>query len=305
MNPITLLREAIKAVPAVKWALGMAGIAAVVEIVLGTKKLGPQVAVIGALIVIGLMFLLVVFSRFAGRQNVGLLGPAVVLVWFYTVAAIATTVLLFTSHFLDWPRLRATIRTQPIELSGIANCPLNWLLNPPVGQTLLGNIKYKILTGNTAVACTYALFQPNMPRDITIPLNGLTGVREVHMLVDGDYSELSPGGQVGFVGLRYTDDFEQDVMLIVNQTIAETWSYDDAGVGASKLTPPAGVQWAVAWSEAQPRCDNSGKCRNAHGFLHSLSIETARAKGLKSIQIHDSSQKAGINLTALTLEVAE
>jgi hypothetical protein len=102
MDPIKLLRDAITAVPAVKYALGIAGIAAVVAIVLGLK-LNPQVAVFGTLIVLGLMFVLVVFSRYAGHNSTGFLGPATLLVWFYTLAVIATTVLFMTSYFLHQP----------------------------------------------------------------------------------------------------------------------------------------------------------------------------------------------------------
>jgi hypothetical protein len=102
MNPLRVLREAIKAVPAVKFALAVAGVAAVVAIVLGFR-LKPEVAVFGTLIVIGLMFVLVVFSRYAGEQNATFVGPAVVLVWFYTLAVIVTTTLFITSYFIHWP----------------------------------------------------------------------------------------------------------------------------------------------------------------------------------------------------------
>lgn len=103
MDPLKLLRAAIAAVPAVKYALGIAGIAAVVAIVLGLR-LNPQVAVFGTLIVLGLMFILVVFSRYAGQASVdGFLGPASLLVWFYALAVIVTTVLFMTSYFLHSP----------------------------------------------------------------------------------------------------------------------------------------------------------------------------------------------------------
>jgi hypothetical protein len=101
MNPLKLLREAVKAVPAVKFALGVAGIAAVVAIVLGFR-LEPERAVFGALIVLALMFVLAIFSRFASK-NISLLLPAKVLVWFYTSAVIVATTLLITGYFFQWP----------------------------------------------------------------------------------------------------------------------------------------------------------------------------------------------------------
>jgi len=103
MDPLKILRDAIAAVPAVKYALGIAGIAAVVAIVLGLR-LSPQVAVFGTLVVLGLMFILVVFSKYAGQASVaGFLGPAKLLVWFYTLAVIVATILFMTSYFLHRP----------------------------------------------------------------------------------------------------------------------------------------------------------------------------------------------------------
>jgi hypothetical protein len=102
MDPFKLLKTAIEAVPAVKYALGVAGIAAVVAIILGFH-LNSQVAVFGTLIVIGLMFVLVVFSNLSQRPDNNLHGPATVLVWFYTVTVMASTVLFITSYFWGLP----------------------------------------------------------------------------------------------------------------------------------------------------------------------------------------------------------
>ena len=108
MDPLRLLKEAIKAVPAVRYALGVAGIAAVVAIVLGLK-LGPEVAVFGTLIVLGLMFILVLFSQYAGSKVAGgadtnvMFGPITLLVWFYTIALVLVTSLFISSYFLHVP----------------------------------------------------------------------------------------------------------------------------------------------------------------------------------------------------------
>lgn len=102
MDPFKLLKEAIIAVPAVKYALGVAGIGAVVAIIIGFR-VNPQVAVFGSLIVLGLMFILVVFSRYQEQQAPKAVGPADVLVWFYTLAVISATILFMTSYFWHWP----------------------------------------------------------------------------------------------------------------------------------------------------------------------------------------------------------
>jgi len=102
MNPFKILQSAIAAVPAVKYALGVAGIAAVVAIVVGFK-VNLQVAVFGTLIVLGLMFVLVVFSSLTKQDDAAFASPATVLVWFYTVAVMASTILFITAYFWSWP----------------------------------------------------------------------------------------------------------------------------------------------------------------------------------------------------------
>ena len=104
-GPIQILREAIRAVPAVKYALGVAGIAAAVAIILGFH-MKPEIAFFGTVIVIGLMFVLVTFSRYAGQGHSHLIGPAILLAWFFTLALMATTTLLMTSYFIHWPPIQ-------------------------------------------------------------------------------------------------------------------------------------------------------------------------------------------------------
>lgn len=102
MDPLKVLKAAIQAVPAMKYALGVAGIGAVVAIVLSFNN-GPQSVVFGGLIVVGLMFILVVFSRYATAMSEGnvnaSLGPATVLIWFYTIAIMVATTLYGWSVF--------------------------------------------------------------------------------------------------------------------------------------------------------------------------------------------------------------
>jgi hypothetical protein len=82
--------------------LGVAGIAAVVAIVLGLR-LKPEVAIFGTLIVLGLMFILVIFANFAGQAGPVVVGPARALVWFFTVATMIVMCLFISSYFVAWP----------------------------------------------------------------------------------------------------------------------------------------------------------------------------------------------------------
>ncbi len=108
-NPLKLarefLREAVEAVPAVKYALAVGGVASVVAIVIGRFGLGldPRVAVIGAVVMIILMVVMLIFARGTDAAGETFRWPILVLTWSVLVLFIATSGCLFTSVFFKWP----------------------------------------------------------------------------------------------------------------------------------------------------------------------------------------------------------
>jgi hypothetical protein len=104
MEPIAILKEAQKAVPAVKFALGVAGIAAAVALVVGVIK-DVKVAIFGTIIMLGLMFILLVFSSIARKATSKVTqGFAYILAGFFVLMIMGTTFFLFTSAFFAYPR---------------------------------------------------------------------------------------------------------------------------------------------------------------------------------------------------------
>jgi hypothetical protein len=101
-TPLNILHQAIKAVPAVRWALGVSGILAVIAIAVSAWKINLIVAVLGVPIMLVLMTGLVIFAALANDHTV-LVKPAFVLTWFSLVLVMATASALFTSIFLDKP----------------------------------------------------------------------------------------------------------------------------------------------------------------------------------------------------------
>lgn len=101
-GPMSFLREAIKAVPAVKYALGVGGVVSVIAI-LGSFGISNRVAVIGFPIILISMVLLVLFAKLAADNPQHFLVPVTVLTWFSIIAMIATVVLVFTGVFFKWP----------------------------------------------------------------------------------------------------------------------------------------------------------------------------------------------------------
>jgi uncharacterized membrane protein len=101
-GPTAFLREAIRAVPAVKYALGVGGIVTVIAIV-SSFGISYRVAVVGFPIILILMVLLVVFARLAAANPEHFLLPLTVLTWFSIIAMVATILLIFTGVFFGWP----------------------------------------------------------------------------------------------------------------------------------------------------------------------------------------------------------
>ena len=104
-DPWSVLQAAIRAVPAVKYALAVGGIGAVVAIVAGFR-IDYRVAVFGTIIILGLMFVLVVFARQAGTRR-ALTGGAPIFLfatWAFVVLTVATPTMLFTCTFFSWPK---------------------------------------------------------------------------------------------------------------------------------------------------------------------------------------------------------
>jgi hypothetical protein len=109
IDPRRVLTDAIAAVPAVKYASGIAGIAAAIAIV-GSFKLGLPVAALGTVVMLGLMTALLLFARAAGAgqptevQGPNILeGPAVLMVWVFTLLTCATGVMIFSVTFFGKP----------------------------------------------------------------------------------------------------------------------------------------------------------------------------------------------------------
>lgn len=121
---LRIVRESIKAVPAMKYALAVAGLLAVVALV-GAFKVSPQMAVLGALVTLVLMVAMVVFARLTTTAPRHFFLPAQIMMWAFLGLTIATACLLFTSAFFQWPRgLRELTAPQATERAAVAPPPV-------------------------------------------------------------------------------------------------------------------------------------------------------------------------------------
>jgi len=136
MEPFKVLSAAVKAVPAVKYALGIVGVIAVIAIV---KSFGIdyRVAVLGAATLLVLMTGLVIFAKLAAKRESFFHWPAVIFTWFALILIIASAIALFTSVFCGRPlELRYGIPPRRgVEKDGSA-------AEPRVGFLQLGKPQY-------------------------------------------------------------------------------------------------------------------------------------------------------------------
>jgi hypothetical protein len=136
LNPLPLLREAITAVPAVRYAVGVLGIAAALAIALAWFT-DLRVAAFGVLVMLALMVLLAIFAALTTalpqlRAAALILAYSVVVFWIASMGAVVSWVLSgWPSHLdelLSSARRIGTVRARRGSL-------LNWVLPGQLHQT--------------------------------------------------------------------------------------------------------------------------------------------------------------------------
>src|SRR6266850_1819406 len=103
LNPVTILKGAIKAVPSMKYALAVLGLMAVVAIVT-VWRIQYEVAIVGAVILLGLMVPVLIFAKLTTMKPGRLIIPALVMMWSFLLLTVATAFLLVTCAFFQWPK---------------------------------------------------------------------------------------------------------------------------------------------------------------------------------------------------------
>jgi Ca2+/Na+ antiporter len=97
-----LLDSSVRAVPATRYAHGLAGI--VVSACLAMVLAGsPTAAIMGASVMLGGSIVLLVFAKLSDAKPKMLRGPMKITLWAVTLLFLATLTLLFTSFFFGKP----------------------------------------------------------------------------------------------------------------------------------------------------------------------------------------------------------
>ena len=152
LSPFRILKEAIKAVPAVKYALRIAGVASVIAIVAGFK-VDYRIAVFGTIIMIALMLLLLIFSNAASPKNKRSLRlPSLALTWSFLLLIIFSATLLATSFFFSWPQELAFYFPPKVEKTDVI---ISGRVTDEEGHPIIG-AQINILNHNFNITSTEA-----------------------------------------------------------------------------------------------------------------------------------------------------
>jgi hypothetical protein len=112
LSPWALFLEAYRRLPVLKWALGVAGIGALVAVVLSFHT-SPAVAGFGILIAIGLAGLLFLFAVCTQLKMTAFANLAVAFLWAVTLLSVIAISLVLTSYFFSWPRQFSDRKPEP------------------------------------------------------------------------------------------------------------------------------------------------------------------------------------------------
>ena len=104
LDPLTLLREANRRVPALKYAFGIVGIAAVIAIIKGLDINSASIPIGTILLVFGLMILVFVFSVLVRSKNKSIQNAGIILLYAVVLSAVFSGALLISSIFFDFPK---------------------------------------------------------------------------------------------------------------------------------------------------------------------------------------------------------
>lgn len=102
LNPLTILKDAVKAVPAMKYALAVLGLVAVVAIV-SLWRVKYEVAIFGAVIILALMVPVLVFAKLTKVAPKHFLTPTRVFMWAFVILTIVAGTCLFTAAAFKQP----------------------------------------------------------------------------------------------------------------------------------------------------------------------------------------------------------
>jgi hypothetical protein len=158
LKPWNVLQSAISAVPAVRYALGVAGVGAAAAITAAFFK-SPEAAIVGTLVMLGIMVLLLLFAAATQAARGLLLVPSLVLTWALVLLLISSLTLTASSVFFRFPMPYPELIQQfePVHRTQIAIVTVDKTSQKPLGGALVslksvGTSQRKVTNGSGKAA---------------------------------------------------------------------------------------------------------------------------------------------------------
>lgn len=102
LSPLAVYNSAVKAVPSIKYAIGVAGVVAATIIAYNLSNEDPRKAILGFIFTLAGMYLLLMFAS-AGKVGPIVRGPVILIFWALTLIFIASLVLTLLAYATGVP----------------------------------------------------------------------------------------------------------------------------------------------------------------------------------------------------------
>lgn len=226
-TPYQILKDAIRQIPSLKYALGVVGIVSAVSIT-STLVADFRIAIFGVIVMIILMVILVIFAKLTTIQTGDIRTIILVLMWFSLLLMMATATCLFTSVFFK----------RPVNLQ-------NWIATNGTGPTVPSDPTKPSPPGTIEQA-------PGQDSDVRLVDCTVTTLKENSDEVPPviDVKVRNVGNKTAFLkraGLEVIGSAEfEDCRRSLHSLVPSSWTYDmniekDPVIQISHSLPPNGV----------------------------------------------------------------
>ncbi len=211
-GPFKILNEAIKKVPFVKYALGVAGMAATVSIIKLLSIEDYNIPIISILVVLGLMVLLYIFSNLSKGKDRHISTSGYILVYTIVIITCSSAFLLFTSVFFDFPKPIGKYYVSNKEKDGKElQDTTKKKINPVAPKDTIANTKVEEKKENEPM---------NLPPDLQVLLNEKDPLRLTEKTYKDGSKHVTTDAQFQYVDGKIICDITAE-----NDDVLKTFDY--------------------------------------------------------------------------------
>lgn len=186
-----------------------------------------------------------------------------------------------------------------LNISEIANYPMDQFLNPLSGETLFNGIPFSLQDGDNAVFQTQGAVQ-DLPNKASINAN-ITLPKTMYILMNGGWiNENLSGQQIGEIVINFEDGAQQVTGIIAGENIREHWGFASGENTYGVIDRIVETEdWQNVYTETQHR---DGKDAMAYIDMFTINIDAEHSQStLDSIEIIDLAGTPSIIIYGITI----